>query len=278
MKEVAATGSGGAEGLGGAIPIIGAGLQVLGAGFQIAQAIDARTKQKDAERAAAEATRQALNRLEVNRLQEVQVPVDAYAMAMREQTAQQMQSLEGLREADVRALIGGVGKLAFAGQAGVESQRQAMEDALYKRDTDIANEQSDIDADIASVNLSTAMGYQQQAADREAQYTKGLSSGMAGLGGAAMTYLQSRPLYQQRQGELGAAQRLQNEQGMYQGMNLREARRYMLQDYTPEQVQGFYNSNRIVLPSISSMSGLQPMGIPGLQPTMGISGPLNIQR
>ena len=277
MGLESAAGLGAAAGLGGAIPVIGADLQVLGAGFQIAQAINARTKQKDAERAAAEATRQAINRLEVNRLQEVQVPVDAYAMAMREQTAQQMQSLEGLREADVRALVGGVGKLAFAGQAGVESQRQAMEDALYKRDTDIANEQSDIDTKIANVNLSTAMGYQQEAADREAQYTQGLASGVAGLGSAAMTYMQSRPLYQQRQGELVAAQRLQNEQGMYQGMNQGQARRQMLQDYTPEQVQGFYNSNRIVLPSISSMSGLQPMGMSGLQP-MGISGPLNIQR
>jgi len=213
----------------GALGPIGAGLQVLGAGFQIAQAIDAKKKQRDAERAAKVALSQAKSKLAVNRLEGVQLPLDAYEAAMRETTAQQMQSLEGLREADARSLAAGVGKLQMAGDIATERTRRQMEQAITQREEAIAKEQSRIDATLASLDLEEAMGAQEAAAQREEQFALGLSSGVAGLGSAVQTLYGDSDLYQSRQNELKAAAELQK-QGEYAGLNVREARRRMLED------------------------------------------------
>ena len=221
----------------GALGPIGAGLQVLGAGFQIGQAIDAKKKQRDAERAAKVALSQAKSKLEVNRLEGVQLPLDAYEAAMRETTAQQMQSLEGLREADARTLAAGVGKLQMAGDVATERTRRQMEKAITERETAIAKEQSRIDQTLATLDLEEAAGAQAAAAQREEQFALGLSSGIAGLGSAAQTLYGSSDLYQSRQNELKAAGKLQEQGEISSDLNLRQARRKMLElGYTPTEI------------------------------------------
>ena len=123
-----------------AIPVaaIAVGLQALGMGGDIIGGIRARKVQREAERQAQEALDQAKQRLEVNRQEGVQIPLDSYALAMRERTAQQMQALEGLREADPRALAAGAGKLSAAATAATEADRQRMQADIYKRDQMIA--------------------------------------------------------------------------------------------------------------------------------------------
>lgn len=216
-------------GLMGALGPIGAGLQVLGAGFQIAQAIDAKKKQRDAERAAKVALEQAKSKLAVNRLEGVQLPLDAYEAAMRETTAQQMQSLQGLREADARSLAAGVGKLQMAGDIATERTRRQMEQAITEREEAIAKEQSRIDQTLATLDLEEAAGAQSEAAQREEQFAMGLTKGVAGLGSAVQTLYGDSDLYQSRQNELKAAAELQK-QGEYAGLSVREARRRMLED------------------------------------------------
>lgn len=216
-------------GLMGALGPIGAGLQVLGAGFQIAQAIDAKKKQRDAERAAKVALEQAKSKLAINRLEGVQLPLDAYEAAMRETTAQQMQSLQGLREADARSLAAGVGKLQMAGDIATERTRRQMEQAITEREEAIAKEQSRIDQTLATLDLEEAAGAQSEAAQREEQFAMGLTKGVAGLGSAVQTLYGDSDLYQSRQNELKAAAELQK-QGEYAGLSVREARRRMLED------------------------------------------------
>lgn len=216
-------------GLMGALGPIGAGLQVLGAGFQIAQAIDAKKKQRDAERAAKVALEQAKSKLAINRLEGVQLPLDAYEAAMRETTAQQMQSLQGLREADARSLAAGVGKLQMAGDIATERTRRQMEQAITEREEAIAKEQSRIDQTLATLDLEEAAGAQSEAAQREEQFVLGLKGGIAGLGSAVQTLYGDSDLYQSRQNELKAAAELQK-QGEYAGLSVREARRRMLED------------------------------------------------
>lgn len=224
-----AAASGAGAGLMGALGPIGAGLQVLGAGFQIAQAIDAKKKQRDAERAAKVALEQAKSKLAINRLEGVQLPLDAYEAAMRETTAQQMQSLQGLREADARSLAAGVGKLQMAGDIATERTRRQMEQAITEREEAIAKEQSRIDQTLATLDLEEAAGAQSEAAQREEQFAMGLTKGVAGLGSAVQTLYGDSDLYQSRQNELKAAAELQK-QGEYAGLSVREARRRMLED------------------------------------------------
>lgn len=217
-----------------AIAAIGIGLQVLGMGADIIGGIRARKVQREAERQAQEALNQAKQRLEVNRQEGVQIPLDSYELAMRERTAQQMQALEGLREADPRALAAGAGKLTAAATAAKEADRQRMQADIYKRDQMIASEEANIDKMLAGISLQEAAGAQKAAADREQMAARQFSSALKGAGNIATSIYQMQDLYDSRQTELDAAKALQ-EQGMYEGMNTRQARRAMLRDNYGDQ-------------------------------------------
>lgn len=206
----AAGGSTAAGGLAGLAAPIGLGIQAIGAGFSIAEAIKQKREQRDAERTAKELVEQTKSRLEVNRMEGLQVPLDSYDQAMREVTAQQMQSLEGLREADARTLAAGVGRLAAAGSDATELQRQAMEGAIFDRDKLIASEQSNIDRSIANVDLQSALGAQQMAADADAASAMNLQSAAQGLGGAFQSFAESQDLYKRQKTNNTGDTRFQN--------------------------------------------------------------------
>ena len=207
---------------------ISAGLQVLGSGMDIIQGINAKKDQRDAERAAAEYLAQAKQKMSVNRMEEVQVPLDAYGLQTQAMLAGQQQSIEALREGGQRGLQGGLARTQLATQAGFEQQRQAMGQDIYQRDLMIANEQARIDQALASLDLQGAEGAQIAAAQNEQQAAQAFSSAIQGLGGAAQTAYEGSALYGGgRKGELDAAKALQ-EQGTYQDMNARQARRAML--------------------------------------------------
>ena len=267
-----APGSTAAGGLAGLAGPIGMGMQLAGAGFQIARAIDQKKKARDAERASAELLEQAKRRLDVNRQEGVQVPLDAYEQAMREMTAQQGQSLMGLREADERSLAAGVGKLAAAGTAGVEGLRGKMEEAIYARDKAIADEAARIDSMMAGISLAEAEGAQEAAKQREEASAMALQGAISGIGDAFNTMAQSQDLYSQRQGELAAAQALQK-RGMYKDMNVREARRQMLDKYSPQQIQNlsiygttYGQTNPFAGFSDFKIQPLQTAGLGGIKP------------
>lgn len=221
------SGSTKAGGLAGLAGTIGLGMQVVGAGFNIARAIQQRREQRDAEKTAQEALNQAKSRLEVNRMEGIQVPLDAYEQAMRETTAQQMQSLEGLREADARTLAAGVGRLGAGAADITEKNRQMMERSILERDKAIATEQSSIDQKLASLSLQESIGASQAAADAQASSAMNLQQGIMGLGNAFNTFAQNQDLYSKRAGELDAAKLYQQQTGKYAGMNPEQVRRAM---------------------------------------------------
>jgi len=178
-----------------AIAAIGLGLQILGAGKSLFDGLSQKKKEREANRKAEVAMNQAKSRIEVNRMEGIQVPLDAYDSAIRGNTAQQMQALQGLTEADSRSLAAGVGKLSAAGAGANEGVRQQMEQAIYDRDKMVADEQSRIDKTLASVNLKEVEGYEKEAANREAMSAQQISSGVQGLGNAAIDYYKMQKLY-----------------------------------------------------------------------------------
>jgi hypothetical protein len=271
---------------------IGAGVAVLGTGFQISQALNQGKLAKDAQRASAEALALAKQRLEINRLEGIQLPLESYERMMKEMTAQQKQSLTSLQEADERSLAAGVGKLYAAASGETEKAREQMDKAISDREKMIAEEESRIDRALASVSLEEAIGFEKEAAQREQAAAMNFAGAISGLGQAASLYQQSRPLYSAYQGELSAAQALQG-QGMYEGMNVREARRQMLNQYSPQQIQNLithgttygqtnpftsftnFNFEPIQTPVLSSFNfgspafpttGISPLSTTGIQP------------
>lgn len=252
---------------------IGAGVAVLGTGFQIAQGLKQGKMAKDAQRASAAALAQAKQRLDVNRLEGVQVPLESYERMMREMTAQQKQSLTSLQEADERTLAAGMGKLYAAASGETEKAREKMGEALYDRDKMIAKEEARIDRALASISLEEAIGFEKEAAQREEAAAMNFAGAISGLGQAASLYQQSRPLYSARQGQLGAAQAYQDQTGMYKDMNARQARRAMIKDGITQQ--GFQNlaagltvgGRAVHTPIIAPpMAGIVPLSTTTIQP------------
>lgn len=270
-QSTSKAGSTSAGGLAGLADAIGLGTQIVGVGLSIAQDIDARKKARDAERASTELLEQAKTRLDVNRMEGVQVPLEAYQMAARETTAQTQQALEGLREADTRTLAAGVGKLSEASGAVTEQQRQAMGQDIHQRDVDIVKEQSSIDRMMGSISLEEAAGAELRRAEKEEDAQKSLQSAASGAGQALLTASQMPQLYSQRQGQLAAARQYQQQTGQYQGMTPAQARRAMLAAGIGQQ--GFQNLaagltvSGLPVQPISSIQavGIQPLG-GGLQP------------
>lgn len=276
MAEAASAGagalvSGGGGGFAGAVPFIGLGLQVLGAGASIIQGIKARREQREAEAQAARALEAAKRTLAVNRMEGLQVPLEAYELTERGLTAQQMQSTQALAEADARSLAAGVGRSQLVAQQGQEEMRQQMAQDIYNRDKLIAQEQADIDRSLAAINLQEAEGAQIAAAQREQMAAQGLTGAISGLGSGLQTFYENTQLYGSgRQDELKAAETLQK-QGQFQGMNARQARRAMIGSgiYTPQDIgylaQGLTRGGR----QFQSLAGLgleqQPIVFPDYQ-------------
>jgi hypothetical protein len=259
-----------AGGLGGAMPFIGAGIQVLGAGMNIIQGINARKDQKDAERAAGEYLAQAKQKMSVNRMQEVQVPLDAYGLQTQAILAGQQQNIDALRESGQRGLQSGLTKTQLATQEGFETQRQKMGEDIYKRDLLIAQEQSRIDQSLAQLDLQGAQGAQIAAAQNEQMAAQSFGGAIQGLGSAAQTLYEGSSLYGSgRQGELDAAKALQS-QGMYQGMNTRQARRQMLDTYSTGQIQNLSTYGTTYGNKPNPFAGVSSFQAPGITvPTIG---------
>jgi hypothetical protein len=258
-----ATGEGG--GFAGAVPFIGLGLQALGAGASIIQGIRARREQREAEAQAERALESAKRTLAVNRMEGLQVPLEAYELAERGLTAQQMQSTQALAEADARSLAAGVGRSQLVAQQGQEEMRQQMAQDIFSRDKMIAQEQSDIDRGLATINLQEAEGAQIAAAQREQMAQQGFTGAISGLGSGLQTFYENTQLYGSgRQDELQAAETLQG-QGQFQGMNVRQARRAMLgsNQYTPQDLGYLAQGLTVGGRQFQSLAGLgleqQPM-------------------
>jgi maltooligosyltrehalose synthase len=204
-----------------AIAAIGLGLQVLGMGKSLFDGISQKKKEREANRKAEVAMNQAKSRIEVNRMEGIQVPLDAYDSAIRGNTAQQMQALQGLTEADSRSLAAGVGKLAAAGAGANEGVRQEMEQAIYDRDKMVAGEQSRIDTVLANISLGEAAGYEKEAADREAMASQQISGAVAGAGNAAIDYYKMQDLYKRNEsGGFGDSLGFSNAAGSFGGSNV----------------------------------------------------------
>ena len=66
------------------------------------------------------------------------------------------------------------------------------------RDKLIASEQSNIDRSIANLDLQSALGAQQMAADTDAASAMNLQSAAKGLGGAFQTFAENQDLYKRQ--------------------------------------------------------------------------------
>lgn len=195
-EAAAAAGAGSAAGtMSNAAGSLLLAMNVLGAGANIIAGIRAKKEAKDAARAAKAATAEAIKSIEVNRMEGVQVPLDAFELQSRDVVAGQQQAVQALQEGGQRAIIGGLGRVQASGTQGLERIRQAMQQALTTRDMAIAENQTKIDQSLAGINLGRAAGAQERSREQEMIGNLRIQSGVKDLGSAVAKFIGSQNLF-----------------------------------------------------------------------------------
>jgi len=179
--------------------LIAAGTAAAGTAASVAMNLSAASKQAKAqsaaEQAAADAAKKAESEYGKQFLAGVQVPTEAYNQALRQGTAQQMQSIQALQEADSRALAGGIGKVQAQATAAQTDVTNQMASDIYNLQTAQAKEKQVNRDAVARMNQERAMGAQAAAANAEAAKMRaygGIGQSITSLGGQL---LQAAPLY-----------------------------------------------------------------------------------
>jgi hypothetical protein len=181
------------------IATIGLGVSAAGTLASVGMNLSAAAKQSKAQSAAEQAAGEAAAKAEAEYQKEfaggVQLPMEAYQQAGRENTAQQMQALQALQEADTRSLAAGVGKVQAAATEAQSGITDKMREDLFALESTQMKEKMANRDQIARMNEERAMGAQKAAANAEAAKMNAYSSigsSVAGLGAMA---LKAAPLY-----------------------------------------------------------------------------------
>jgi hypothetical protein len=216
-----------------------AALQLASAGVSTYQAIEANRRIKDAQRAAQKATREAKRLTEINPMQELSVPTEAYMQARESQQRLMAQQVQAAQEADPRGAARSAGA-AVGGSLALEDQlRSAQEMMQYRRDIAVKGQDvANIDARRA-IAEAEASGSQQAAADSQEAKAEAITSGAEMLAGVGATIDAGQALYKQSRDakmigkELGGDQRSQflvrqQMAGMTAGQREQFARQYNL--------------------------------------------------
>ena len=177
------------------------GLAIAAAGTlaSVGMNLAAAAKQSKAQSAAEQAASEAAAKAEAEYQKEfaggVRLPMEAYQQAGREGTAQQMQSLQALQEADSRSLAAGVGKVQAAAtdtQAGITEQMR--KDLFSLETTQLAEKMANRDQ-IAKMNQQRAMGAQMAAANAEAARMNAYASIGSSVASLGSQFAQAAPLF-----------------------------------------------------------------------------------
>ena len=171
---------------------------ILGAaaiGMQVNQGIQQRNAMRAAQRSADDAMAQARRELSTNRLEGVQIPMEAYQLAQQANVAQQQQALQGLQESDPRALAGGVGKVVAASGATIEDTRQQQAKDIFDYEKMVADQQTTIDQGLGEISLAGVEGAQLAASASEQMAAAAFSGAAQTAAGTARSIYEQSDLY-----------------------------------------------------------------------------------
>ena len=237
----------------------------IGAGASIAGGFAAKKQARKAARAAADSLEAAKRKLEVRRMEQLQVPLESYELEQQALVAGQQQAIEGLRESGQRAVQGGLPALQAQTQAGAEAIRQDQAKAIFDRDKLIVDEQKTADAQLANLDLQSSQGAQMAAAQADESAAQQFTSGIQGLAGVGQTMYEQSDLYSRRQqdpnmtsvSELGTSNitPLNSNLKIEGGMGIENRLKGTVPLFQPGNTQPFGNFN-VNFPGINDPSGM----------------------
>ncbi len=217
------------------------GAAAIGSGMSFAEAGKQRKLQEEAEREAEKAFQEANNKLDVNYLEGLAIAKEPYELERESLLQTGAAALQAGVEGETRGAAAVAGQALMAQQAGAAQQRAAMSREMQQLQQLAAQEESRLQGARTELDLAEARGQQQIAADAAEARQAALSSGVQGLAGMGMTFLESAPLFDGKEG-------------------LREAKQFTTQQNPTRRTRRLGNAN------IQTVNEIDPMAItqPGL--------------
>jgi len=174
---------------------VGVATSLAGTAMSLSSAAQQSKAQSAAEQAAGEFAAKAESEYQREFAGGVQLPMEAYQQAGREGTAQQMQALQALQEADTRSLAAGVGKVQAAATAAQTGITEQMRQDLFSLESAQMEEKMANRDQIAKMNQERAIGAQKAAANAQAAKTAAIGSALSGVSSVVGQVAQAAPLY-----------------------------------------------------------------------------------
>lgn len=187
--------------------IVGVVISGVGAGMSFNQASKAKDARIKADRVAKEKMSEAMKRLDVNYMEALSVPMEAFEQ-QREQIGQiSANVLEAAKEGDQRGVGATAGQVLAGSQAMTDAQRAEMEKTIFNLDAATAEESSRLRDVKTQINLEEAAGAQAAAAEASAMRSASMQQGFQQVGNAVQQGIGAADLYSK-----GGATRAVNKQ------------------------------------------------------------------
>ncbi len=223
----------------GTATAIGLGISALSSGMSFAQAGKQRKLQEEAQREAEKAFQEAKNKLDVNYLEGLAIAKEPYELERESLLQTGAAALQAGVEGETRGAAATAGQVLMAQQAQAAQQRAAMSREMQQLQQLAAQEESRLQGARTELDLAEARGQQQIAADAAEARQAAISSGVEGLAGMGMTFLESAPLFDGKEG-------------------LREAKQFTRQQNPTRRTRRLGNANIQTVNSTNPISIEQP--------------------
>jgi len=269
--------------------VVVAGVQM---GYSIDQANQAKDAQAKAEAAAERKMSEAMKRLDVNYMESLAIPMEAY-----EQQAEQMLQvganvLEAAREGDQRGVAPTAGRVLASQQAMTDVQRAELEKTIFNLDAAVAEEDSRLRDVKTQINLQEAAGAQLAAA-REGEMAQMHTAQAVQAGGQMVSgAIQGASLYGSEKAVSGqmdsnatfqadvAKQYDPTGTGGVANMSNLQFRDYMTKNFTNKEIRNMFPTTATTGNTIASGAPVKTIsqGAPLRQPLPGegeFMGPVN---
>ena len=174
------------------IGVVGAGTT---AALSFQAAADAKEASTQADKAAAEAMKDAKQRAEKDAYSGLAIPLDAYEAQFENNLQTQTQSVEALQEGDARGLAAGVGAIGAQATNAAEGTRIGMGEEISDLNMMKAESKDSINQQLIEMDVANAREQNQRRADSDAFRAQSINSGINSVTSGLQSAASVVPLY-----------------------------------------------------------------------------------
>ena len=157
-------------------------ISATSAGMSFSQAARQRRAASDANKATDELMKEAERKAEVEYMQELNIPLDAYSDQEKRNIQSQQQNLQMLQEGDSRNLLAGVGVVGAQASVSAENNRINKGKDLFDLEKMQVQEKSDINQDLKDLKVGAAADQSMRSRDAQEAAAAAMQQGVSSVG------------------------------------------------------------------------------------------------